>query len=129
MIHDAFITHLQGAGLGVPVRAAFTTEPVTDYSEDFPVILVYPTADELAPSEADNFVIQQQTTQVAAMIGCKYSELSAVVLAFRAAAQGWVAGAPWDSLELQGGAVEGLRGEFIWWRETVTAQRSVRQSL
>lgn len=129
MIHDAFITHLQGSGLGVPVRAAFTTEPVTDYSEDFPVILVYPTADELAPSEADNFVIQQQTTQVAAMIGCKYSELSAVVLAFRAAAQGWVAGAPWDALELQGGAVEGLRGEFIWWRETVTAQRSVRQSL
>ena len=101
MIHDAFITHLQGAGLGVPVRAAFTTEPVTDYSEDFPVILVYPTADELAPSEADNFVIQQQTTQVAAMIGCKYSELSAVVLAFRAAAQGWVAGAPWDALEVQ----------------------------
>lgn len=129
MIHDAFITHLQGAGLGVPVRPAFTTEPVTDYSEDFPVILVYPTADEFGPSEANNFSIQQQATQVAAMIGCKYSDLSTMVLAFRAAAQGWVAGEPWDALELQGGAVEGLRGEFIWWRETVTAQRSVRQTL
>ena len=129
MIHDAFITHLQGAGLSAPVKPAFTSEPVTDYSDDFPVILVYPSADEFAPSEADNVVIQQQGSQVAAMIGCKYSDLSALVEEFRAASQGWVAGEPWDAMELQAGAVEGLRGEYIWWRETVTAQRSVRQTL
>lgn len=129
MIHDAFITHLQGAGLTAPVRFAFTMEPVESYEGDFPLVMIYPTDDSFGENEADNFSIQQQTTRVDALIGCKLTELSTHVYQFRAAAQGWVAGANWDAMELAGGAIEGLRGEYIWWRESVTAQRSVRQTL
>tara|TARA_R110001599_G_scaffold33832_5_gene108851 strand:+ start:3535 stop:3924 length:390 start_codon:yes stop_codon:yes gene_type:complete len=129
MIHDAFITHLQGAGLSAPVRNAFTTEPVENYQDEFPMIMVYPTADSLGENEANNIVIQPQTTEIAALIGCKLADLSTHVEQFRAASQGWVAGSNWDAMELSGGAIEGLRGEYIWWRETVTAQRSARQTL
>jgi hypothetical protein len=129
MIFDDFLAHLRASGLTAPVSNAFTTEPVEDYNEEFPLVMLYPASDTFSENEANNFVIQQQTTEIVAMIGCKLVDLSVHIDEFRAAAQGWVAGAPWDALELQGGAIEGLRGEFIWWRETVTAQRSVRQSL
>jgi hypothetical protein len=129
MIHAAFITHLQGAGLTAPVKNAFTANPVEDYDADFPVVMVYPTQDSFSENEADNFSIQQQTTRIDALIGCLLSDLDTHVEEFRSASQGWGPGGNWDDMELVGGNVEGLKGGYIWWRESVTVQRSRRQTL
>jgi hypothetical protein len=132
MIHDAFLTHLQGAGLVAPVKNAFTTEPVENYAEDFPVVMLYPLSDTLGENGYDNLVIQEQIAEVVCLVGCKLTDLKARVLELRQAAIGWTPpaadGQEWDAMEGQGGNLEGLSGEYIWWRETFTVRTQFRQT-
>ena len=46
----------------------------------------------------------------------------------RAAALGWVTG-NYDAMELEGSTIEGLRGGYIWWRETYSTRIRIRQSI
>lgn len=132
MIHDAFLAHLQGAGLVAPVKNAFTTEPVENYDEEFPVVMLYPLSDTLSGNEYDNFVIQEENAEVVCLVGCEITELKARVLELRKAAVGWVPpsadGQEWDAMEGEGGNLEGLSGKYIWWRETFTARTQFRQT-
>jgi hypothetical protein len=110
------------------VEYAFTAEPFDDFDGRFPVVMVYPLSDSFSESGYDNRVVQEQVTELVCLIGCALTDLSTHVGEVRAAAVGWVAGGAWDALEAGGGSIEGLKGPYIWWRETFTARTQLRQT-
>jgi len=132
MIHDEFLAHLSAAGLTAPVVSAITTNPVENYSDDFPVVMVYPLSETLGENAYDNVVIQPLTTEIVCMVGCEFADLKSRVKELRNAAIGWVPdsadGQEWDAMEGVGGNLEGLSGKYIWWRETFTARTQFRQT-
>jgi len=132
MIHTAFIAHLEGAGLAAPVKNAFTTEPVENYDEDFPVVMVFPNSETFGESGYDNVTIQEQVAEVICMVGCELTDIEDRVRELRAAAVGWkhpnANGQEWDAMEAGGGELIGLSGKYIWWRETFTARTQFRQT-
>jgi hypothetical protein len=132
MIHKQFLAHLQSAGLTAPAVSAFTTEPVENYQDDFPVVMTYPLEDTLSPNEYDNLVIQPRETEQVCMIGCDLDELETHLKQLRDAAIGWVPpsvdGEEWDAMEGSGGSLIGLNGKYIWWRETFSARTQYRQT-
>ena len=122
-----FITYLQGAGLTPDVRFAFTTEPVEDYSDELPVIMVYPMGEEPSPSSFDNVVIQDVAKDVACLLGCAVGDYEALLAELRAAAMGWVFG-QYDAMEMSGASIVGIKGGYIWWQEVYTTRIRIRQS-
>lgn len=122
-----FITYLQGASLTPDVRYAFTTEPVRDYSDELPVIMVYPQAYSAAPSGADNFVIQDVEYSIVCLLGCAIEDWETLLDELRAAAMGWVLN-DYDAMEMAGGEFSGFAGGYLWWEETFTARIRIRQS-
>lgn len=123
-----FITYLQGAGLTPDVRFAFTSEPIEDYSEELPVIMVYPTGYSASPSGFDNLVIQDVAVQVACLLGCHIDDYETYLTELRSAAMGWVDG-DHDAMELAGAQIEGLKGGYIWWRESYSTRIRIRQTI
>lgn len=122
-----FITYLQGASLTPAVRFAFTTEPIEDYSADLPVILVYPLGYDASQSLADNLVIQDVVVEVACLLGCAIADYETLLAELRAAAMGWVFGQH-DAMELGGASIVGIKGSYIWWRETYSTRVRIRQT-
>jgi len=122
-----FITYLQGAGLTPTVKFAFTTEPVEDYEEEFPVIMVYPEGESPEASDADNFVIQNVTKGVVCMLGCAIADYEVLLAELRGAAMGWVFEYH-DAMEMAGAQIIGIKGGYIWWRETYATEVRIRQS-
>lgn len=123
-----FITYLQGAGLTPSVEFAFTSEPIEDYSDELPAILVYPLADSASGNGADNLVIQAVSTQVVCLLGCAIADYETLKDELRAAVLGWVVG-EYDAFEFAGSSIEGLKGGYIWWRETYSTQITIRQTI
>lgn len=124
---DEFIAYLQGAGLTPKVEFAFTSEPIEDESIQLPAIMVYPLGDSASGSGADNLVIQAVSTQVVCLLGCKVGQYETLKNELRAAVLGWVTG-DYDAFELSGSSIEGLKGGYIWWRETYTTRITIRQT-
>ena len=122
-----FITYLQGAGLTPSVEFAFTSEPIEDYSDDLPAILVYPLGDSASQSGADNLVVQDVRTEVVCLLGCSITTYETLKDELRAAVLGWVTGS-YDAMELSSSSIEGLKGGYIWWRETYTTRIRIRQT-
>lgn len=126
-----FITHLQTSSLRPRVELAFTAEPIEDYSEELPVILVYPLAYGAGDSIADNLVIQNTQMQIACLLGCAIDQYEDLLGELRAAAMGWVLNdgdAHYDAMELEGATIEGLKGGYIWWREVYSVRIRIRQT-
>lgn len=122
-----FISYLQGAGLTPSVKYAFTSEPVEEYSDELPTIMVYPLSYSASESLADNLVIQDTQIQVACLLGCAIGSYESLLDELRAAAIGWVTGYH-DAMELAGAEIVGLKGGYIWWREVYTTRIRIRQS-
>ena len=123
-----FITYLQGAGLTPSVQFAFTAEPIEDYADDLPAILVYPLGDSPSASGADNLVIQDVQTSVVCLLGCDITDYETLKDELRAAVLGWVTGS-YDAMELEGSSIEGLKGGYIWWKENYSTRIRIRQSI
>lgn len=123
-----FITYLQGAGLTPTVQFAFTSDPVTDYSAELPVIMVFPGDHDAARSEVDIPVVNAVTQQVVCDLGCAIEDHEDLLAELRDAALGWVHGYH-DALELGKGAVLGVTGGYIWWREIYITRVQIRQTL
>jgi len=123
-----FITYLQGAGLTPSVKFAFTTEPIEDYSSELPVIMVYPVGLSASVSGIDNLVVQDTTSTVACLLGCAVNEYETLLDELRAAAMGWVHGTH-DAMELESAQIEGIKGGYIWWRESYSVRRRIRQTI
>ncbi|MFT5766739.1 MAG: hypothetical protein ACI9DH_000558 [Halioglobus sp.] len=123
-----FIAYLQGAGLTPSVQFAFTSEPIEDYTDDLPAILVYPTGDSASPSGADNLVIQAVSTEIVCLLGCAIGDYETLKNELRAASIGWVTG-DYDAFEFAGSSIEGLKGGYIWWRESYSTRSTIRQTI
>lgn len=122
-----FITYLQGAGLTPGVRFAFTTEPIEDYSDDLPVIMVYPQDYSASENGADVLVVQAVTVQIVCLLGCAVADYETLLDELRAKAIGWVAGGSWDAMELASASIVGLQGGYIWWQEVYSVRGQIRQ--
>lgn len=122
-----FITYLQGAGLTPDVRFAFTSDPIADYSDELPVIMVFPGDHTVSPNGYDNLVTQEVTVQVVCDMGCAVASHEGLLAQLRGKAIGWVHGS-YDAMELAQGAVLGVTGGYIWWREIYTTRVHIRQS-
>lgn len=126
---DAFITHLQGAGLTPSVEYAFTSNPIEDYTDDLPAILVYPSGHSGGEALIAINARQQLTESVTCLLGCAITDWRTLLDELRAAAIGWVEpGTTYDSLYLSSGDVLGVSGGFIWWTETYTTDTHLVQS-
>ncbi|MCB0249763.1 MAG: hypothetical protein KDI07_14410 [Anaerolineae bacterium] len=123
-----FITYLQGAGLTPSVRFAFTTEPIEDYTDDLPVIMVYPLGYDASPSLADNLVIQDVALDVACLLGCEITDYETYLAQLRGAAMGWVQG-QYDAMELSSASIVGIKGGYIWWQENYSSRIRIRQTV
>lgn len=122
-----FIDYLNGTTLKPQVELAFTMNPIEDYSEELPVILVYPLGSSGSPSGADNLVIQQASTDVVCLLGCAIGDYEALQIELQSAAVGWEAGGSYHAMEFSSASIEGLKGGFIWWREVYSVQHQIRQ--
>lgn len=123
-----FITYLQGAGLTPAVQFAFTSEPLKDYSDDLPVIMVYPGGYSPQASGIDNFVVQATDVEIVCLLGCAIADYETLLDELRAAVIGWTHGY-YDAFEMGGASIEGIKGGYIWWRETYTTRIHIRQTL
>ena len=121
-----FITHLQSAGLTPSVQFAFTADPIDDYSDELPAILVYPQGDSASPSIGDNLVIQDFQSRIVCLLGCAVADYESLKSELRGAAMGWVHG-NYDAMELNDSEIVGLKGGFIWWQETYSVRIRIRQ--
>jgi hypothetical protein len=124
---NEFIAHLK-ANVTPDVRFALTTEPVENYDDELPVILVYPNDYAAEKSAADNMVVQSVDYNIACLVGCHIDDYEEVLQDLQQAAIGWVDGYS-DAVELVGGAIEGIKGGYIWWKEMYTTRIQIRQSL
>jgi len=125
---STFLTFLQSAGLTPTVKYAFTADPVNDYSEDLPVIMVYPEGFEASGNLTDNLVVQAITWEVVCLLGCKLDDFEALSLEMRQAIVGTSLTANYDALEVTGASIVGLAGEYIWWREHYTTRIRFKQN-
>lgn len=123
-----FITYLQGAGLTPQVRNAFTTDPVENYSDEFPVIMVYPLSAGSEPNAADNFLIQRITHQVVCLLGCSVNDHETLIAELRSSVLGWSPSSEWDVMEHESGNIEGIRGGYLWWRDVYSIWTQLRQT-
>lgn len=123
-----FITYLQGAGLTPAVKFAWTTEPVEDYSEELPVIMVYPQGYTPQPSGIDNFVVQSTDVEIVCLLGCAIADYETLLDQLRSKVIGYTQGY-YDAMEMAGASIEGIKGGYIWWRETYTTRIHIRQTL
>ena len=122
-----FIDYLQYAGVTPRVLFAFTTDPVEDYTEELPVIMVYPQGYSAQPSEIDNMVVQAVDMEIVCLLGCKIEHYETLLAEMQAAVIGWTY-EHYDAFELVGGSIEGINSGYIWWRETYTTRVQFRQS-
>jgi hypothetical protein len=127
MINE-FIAYLQGAGLTPGVELAFTSDPIDDYSDQLPAILVYPSGTSANESIADNFTVQPTTESITCVLGCSIANWETLRAELRAAAIGWVnPGTQDDAMELTTGEVVGIRGGVIWWSESYSIRSRINQ--
>ena len=125
---DEFITYLQGAGLTPDVRYAFTTEPIQDYSDELPVIMVFPMGYDAEASNADNIVSQTVNVEIACLLGCPIEEYETLLAELRAAVLGWEF-TDHDAMELLRAEIEGIKGGIIWWTEVYLTRLYIRQTI
>jgi hypothetical protein len=128
MILADFITYLQGAGVTPTVTYALTMEPIESYADELPVILVFPIKEDPLPSGFDNLVIQANDVHIGCFLGCAVEDYETLLAELRSKVIGWVTG-HYDAFEMAGASIEGIKGGYIWWRETYVTRIQIRQSL
>ncbi len=124
---QAVINYLVSKGLSfTTIDHAWTMEPVDKLDVPTPMLLVYPGQVGAQPSQFALRVIQDGSEQTVFLIICKSAELKSLEEELRLAFLGYEMSEHHSGMEFVGGAPEGIRGQYIWWKCTFQTQLQYR---